>query len=278
MPRLAPPPPGVPVPQDQMENVLRAIENDEQIAIPQEDVAAPSPDQFRLSGGWHGPTGTWDRDFRVRELNGYDEEALAKMVTNGAFLSEIMLRGLVSVGDTPASRELVDSLQAGDWETVLLAIRRVTFGNTADFWWSCTACDNRFEFTFDIDAVGWNEYETAEDMEFSVTVSRGRPGTGNTYDVEMPTGGTQRRMLNQLDHSNAEQNTTLLIDCVTRVNNRASLGRETVLQMPMGDRLAVIQEINARRPGPRLTEVTTVCPSCAAVNATPLSIAALFRP
>jgi hypothetical protein len=97
------------------------------------------------------------------------------------------------------------------------------------------------------------------------------------YHLMLPLGSTQRKMLQATDLSVAEQNTMLLVDCIERVGDRPSLGKETVLNMPLADRREVLRQVIERRPGPRLQEVTTVCPSCGAENNLPLSIAALFQ-
>jgi hypothetical protein len=231
----------------------------------------PDP-EFTLAAGYFDPaTNAWHTSFEVRELTGRDEEAISKTTKIGTLLLELLQRGLVRVGDTPGDKA-VDGLLAGDWETVLLAIRSITFGQTVDYVVTCRECRNQYEVTVDLlSDIPVTRLEGPDDARFSHT---GRHGT--EYEVVLPLGSTQRKILQMMDKTVAEQNTVLLKECVERIDGRAALP-EQVSNMPLADRRAILRTIIDSTPGPRLGEVKSVCPNCGAENVMPLSIAALFQ-
>lgn len=252
--------------------IAQAVDRIDQPAPP----FAPTPPPigtFSLAAGYLDPaTGVWIRDFTVRELTGRDEEALARITNTGTLIGELLNRGLVSVGNIPADPGLLDLLALGDWETVLLAIRAVTFGQRSDFDWRCLKCEASYDFTLDLEAVPTVRHDSPEDATFELTVG------SHSYQVALPLGATQRKLLMMADRSVPEQNTVMLADCLSTVNGVPALGKETALGLPMRDRRELILMINQQRPGPRLNEVTTTCPACGATNNSPISVAALFRP
>ncbi len=91
---------------------------------------APASNEVTLVTGFINKAGETVKVAEVKELNGSDEEAIAKAGSSGKALNVILQRGLVSLGDTPATKEDLDSLVAGDRDAILLGIRRVTFGET----------------------------------------------------------------------------------------------------------------------------------------------------
>ena len=239
---------------------------------PVAEIVDPPATTFELAGGYYSYDDQWVKEFEVRELTGADEEALGKINKAGQFMIELLNRGLVQVGDVPG-KEVLDDLLAGDWETILLAIRSVTFGDTVDYSPLCNSCGSRYEITINLaDDIRRVTVDDPNDVVFTFT---GRHD--NVYEVSLPMGSTQRTLLHSTEMTPVEQNSFMLTQCLRKVDRTPNLGRETVLQMPMADRRTLLREIAVRKPGPRLEEVTTLCPSCGAENAFPLSIAALFR-
>lgn len=237
-------------------------------------IKPPETTVFRLCGGYLGPDGkTWETEFEVRELTGRDEEYLGK-IGNGSLrvFTAILERGLVRVGSQRGGAQLLDSLLAGDWETVLLAVRAVTFGRAVVLKTTCQSCEQSYSVDIDlIDQVGRAECGK-EDLTFQVI---GRHGT--VYNVCLPYGSTQRRMMERENLTNGEANTILLADCILDINGVPPLGTESVLNLPLADRREIVREIDARKIGPDLRGVRTKCPYCDAEMDSPLSIAALFQ-
>ena len=95
--------------------------------------------------------------------------------------------------------------------------------------------------------------------------------------LSLPTGITQKKLVENIDKTSAEINTLLLSGCVMSVDGQPSMGASTVLSLGMADRSKLIEEIITRNPGPRLGEVSKTCKACGEVIALPLSLVDLFR-
>jgi len=234
---------------------------------------APSSNEVSLPGGFITQEGTLVKYAEVRELNGSDEEAIAKAGSLGRVLNTILQKGLVSLGGEKVTKDSFDELLAADREAILLGIRRVTFGDTADFNVVCVGCGAESVVEIDlIKDIPVKELDNPiEDRKWEVELKSG------TAVVGLPTGHTQRVLMENADKTTAELNTILLEGCVLAVNGKGSLGTSTVLKLGMADREKLIAEVLEKNPGPRLGEVTKTCEACGEKIETPLSLVALFR-
>jgi hypothetical protein len=237
-----------------------------------DSIPMPVDTVYRLCGGYTPDGRTWDTEFEVRELTGRDEEYISRISNQMRIFSAILERGLVRVGQHRSSPVLIDGLLAGDWETVLLAIRIVTFGRQIEAKVTCDECKQ--PYTVDIDLVDQVKRQevTMEEVTFVIT---GRHGT--QYKVNIPFGATQRKIMEKESITNGEANTLLLTDCVQTIDGMPTIGSESVLNIPMADRITLVQAIDAKKVGPDLKGVRTKCPYCDAERNTPISIAALFQ-
>lgn len=235
---------------------------------------APSNSEVALPGGFINREGALVKYAEVRELNGMDEEAIAKAGAASRALLVMLQRGLVSIGTEEANKQDLDSLLSGDRDAILIGIRKVTFGTEANFSITCPHCRTELDVTVDLDEdVPYKELED--------------PINGRTFEYEskkhgiikvsLPDGSTQRKLMENTDKTLAELNTILLSGCVVSVNGNISLGASTVLKLGMADRDAIIQEIIKRTPGPRLGEVKTSCEACGEDIPMPLALTDLFR-
>lgn len=248
-------------------------------SIEQENKRKPEPPPMRdladtvfdLCGGYYQDNGVWATQFEVRELTGRDEEALGRVTDPARAVLTMIERGLVRVGDDAVSAQVVDSVLGGDWETILIALRTITFGPLAESTWKCFSCNEEFTATTDLTEIPKRTL-SQDDLRFEVT---GRKGV--VYEIEHPYGATQRKIMAKINAPAAELNSMLLLDCLRTINGRPSLGMSDVLSLPMADRKAIISELNTRRVGPLLGEVKSECPSCGVEQATPINVAALFR-
>lgn len=209
----------------------------------------------------------------VRELNGVDEEAIAKASTTGKALNVLLQRGLVKVGNREATKEDLDQMLSGDRDAALIGIRKVTFGETVEFKVTCQGCLTEQIVSVNLtDDIPVHKLENpVNDRTWSVETKKGY------VTVTLPTGSTQRKLLENADKTSAEINTLLLTDCVLSVNGEPSVGAYTVLSLGIGDRSKLVEEILARNPGPRLGEVSKTCKACGEAIAIPLSLVDLFR-
>lgn len=252
--------------------VLKTLQEAEQGLSPEPaQVEEPTDQHFQLAAGYLDPDNQWHTDFIVRELTGRDEEAIGKTTKAGTMVLEIINRGLVSVGPYKGSVAL-DGILGGDWETVLLAIRSVTFGNEVEYILTCRECRNTYEVTVHLDTdVPRTTMSDPSDTRLTYT---GRHG--DEYEVVMPLGATHRKLIQNVDRTVQEQNSIILRDCVDRINGRAALP-EQIMNMPLADRRNILSQIIKNTPGPRLEGVNTLCPNCGVENTLTLNIASLFQ-
>ena len=234
---------------------------------------APSNTEVTLPGGYVSGDGSLVKYAVVRELNGADEEAIAKAGSYGRALNVILSKGLVSIGDETVTRELLDDLLAADRDAILLAIRRVTFGDDVSYATLCDSCNSPQNFTIDLgkDIPVVSLKDPLEDRRWATDIKSG------TAVISLPTGDTQKKLMENTDKTTAELNTILLSGCVVSINNKASYGAQTVLKLGMGERETLIEEILSKNPGPRLGEVSKTCEACGESVRTPLSLVGLFR-
>lgn len=231
---------------------------------------APSKPTVTLPGGFIRD-GEVVKTAEVRELTGVDEEAISKASTTGKALNLLLQRGLVSIGSKEATLEDLDLLLSGDRDALLLGIRRVTFGDTVEFETGCFNCSERQVVSVNlIDDIPVRELGNKERSWVIDTKS-------GPVEVALPTGITQKKLLENTDKTSAEINTILLAGCVLSVNGTPSMGASTVLQLGMADRSKIVQEIIDRIPGPRLGEVVKTCKACGEDISLSLSLVDLFR-
>lgn len=239
------------------------------------ETTAPPSNEVILPGGFILADGSLVKYAEIRELNGADEEALAKATSPGKALRVVLSRGLVKIGDEPVTSKDLDTLLAGDQEAILIGIRVATFGNTLDFNGICPKCSNPQSFVVDLE----NDIEMVSlddpfnDRVFSIDAKIGK------VVLSLPNGITTKKLTEAEaeDKSFAELVTIMLSGCIVSVNGQPSMGISTALQLGISDRELLVNEIYKRAPGPRLGGVTKTCKACDSEISLALGLADLFR-
>jgi hypothetical protein len=234
---------------------------------------APAKNEVNLITGFINKAGETIKIAEVRELNGADEEAIAKAGSSGKALNVILQKGLVSLGDAPATKEDLDSLVAGDRDAILLGIRRVTFGETVKLNVTCGSCaDTKDILVHLVDDVPIKEFDETNGRTWNVELKDGKVAV-----VTLPTGALQRKIMENLDKTGPELNTIVLAGCLLSIDGRPSAGVSTVLKLGVLDRDTLLTNIMNNLSGPRLGEVKKVCEACGEKMNIPLNLADLFR-
>jgi hypothetical protein len=233
---------------------------------------APSETSVDLPGGYI-KNSTVIKTAEVRELNGADEEAIAKAGSRAKALHVLLQRGLVKLGADEVTKEDLDNLLSGDRDAILLGTRKVTFGEEMPLNVRCFTCNEDQEvvlnLTEDVPVVKLED--PIEGRAWFVNTKNGQVG------VALPTGLVQKKLMDNADKTAAEINTLLLSGCVLSVNGVPSMGAHTVLSLGMIDRSKIVDEIIEKNPGPRLGEVSKACKACGEDISLPLSLLDLFR-
>jgi len=245
-------------------------EQEATVAAVKPEIKLPPSPEVALPGGLYDPFSGLISTAEVRELTGADEEAVAKVGNIGKALLTILDRATVKIGDEPATKDLLDALYAGDREMILLAIRKITFGSEVQVGpAACGSCG--LEQVFDIDLDKDVKVKALEgDRQFTVKCNIGE------VSVVLPTGTTQKEMINSTDKTSAELDTILLKNCVKSINGVEVIDQAVVRNLGLKDRRALLSEITSRNPGPQLGDIKKECQSCGTEVPLPLTLAGLF--
>lgn len=239
----------------------------------------PPDTSLRLPGGlW------WDeefvRDAEVRELNGADEEAIAKAVRRekgavAAMIRTLLTRAVVAVGShEPPPPALLDALLVGDRDALLLAIRRATYGNELELQLTCPNCDAVMDAVFDlVDDIPVKELPDSDAPRvFDVELQQGRKAR-----VVLPCGADQEGALSEGTRTAPEINTQMLSSCVLDIDGQKFDGVESARMLGIRDRRAILKVLGDNQPGPRYEEVTQVCLKCEYEFPLGIDLPTLFR-
>jgi hypothetical protein len=234
-------------------------------------IELPPDTSVTLPGGLLDPVLGVISTAEVRELNGADEEAIAKVSDIPKSLLVILERGTVKLGDEPAKKADLDALLAGDRETLILAIRKVTFGAEIKLGpGNCPECGE--EQTFDIDLNKDVPIKELEENERSFTLDC----KVGKVEVSLPDGGVQKELVNSTNKTAAELDTILLNGCVTAINGLPVMSVQQIRNLSIKDRRDILDAISSRNPGPQLNEIKKNCKACGLEVPLPLTLADLF--
>lgn len=245
---------------------------DEEVKV---EVKFPTDNVVELPGGYILPSGQLATTAEVRELTGRDEEAIARTGNLGRALNTILSRGVVKIGETTATEDMLDLLLGGDRDELLLGIYRVTFGNPAEMTGWCSTCDVTKTVAVDLlsDIERKKLSDPIADRDFVV---EGRKGT--TYEVSLPNGKAQKETLENLDKTMPELTTILLQNTVTKINSMPVYDRRQILDISVADREKIAEEISKRVSGPQFEEIRVQCDECGTDEVVvPINLGRLFR-
>lgn len=237
------------------------------------EIKPPLDNMVNLPGGLITPTGEVFRVAEVRELNGKDEEAIARASNIGKALLTILQLGTVKVGDQPADESLLDNLLSGDLDAILLGIMKVTFGKTADIPALCGKCEEYKVVTVDLDEDIKIKVLTDPINDRVFTVQ----GKKNLFTVRLPSGYTQKQLINNADKNEAEQTTILLESTVMKIDESPVFNKIQVQNLGISDRQSIVTQLNNRVAGPQFTDITVKCPDCEGEVTVSINLGTLFR-
>jgi hypothetical protein len=236
-------------------------------------IKSPVDTTVELPGGYITSAGELLRTAEVRELNGRDEEAIAKATTVGKALSAIIQRGTVSVGSIKAEESVLDQLLAGDLDALLLGIIKATFGVDIEIPSYCDKCEDYKIVTVDLneDVKVKILTDPINDRVFTVK------GKKDVFTISLPDGAAQKALIKNAEKTEAEQTTVLLEHCVLKINDNPVYSSLQVQNLGMVDRKNIVKEINKRVPGPQFTDLQVTCPECEGEVTVSINLGTLFR-
>ena len=234
----------------------------------------PADTEVELPGGYFNPlTGETAKTAEVRELNGFDEEALSRAKTPAHAILMLLKRAVVRIGNNsnPTDQD-IDALLMGDRNQLLIGIRAATWGKEVRYDdVRCPHCTHEFTIEFDLSKdVPLRTLDSSSDQSFEVKLRKGIAVVG------LPTGVAQRRILTADGKTSTELNSILLEECVQEINGIPVMDPKTIKALGSADRQTILEEIAKRNPGPLLDEVKEACPECSEEIQYPLTVMGLF--
>ncbi|MFH9606857.1 hypothetical protein [Streptomyces sp. NPDC017448] len=241
-------------------------------------IPLPEDDRVTLGGGLY-----WDGELvthaQVREMTGEDEEALARVKGSLArWLSMLLERTVVRLGDEPATPKAIRRLLIGDRDELVLGVRIATFGKhiTAQNV-QCPHCDEYFDAKVDltrIDRVSLEEVKPRH--EYTVELRAGKSAV-----VRLPDGAAQESIFENADATIPERNSLLLAACLVSVTKNGvadtRTGVELAKALSVSDRRTLIRFISETQPGPLLDDIRFDHEACGKEVRLTLELPDLFR-
>ena len=131
----------------------------------------------------------------LRPLSGHEEDWLARhpAAPSATAVTELLSRCLVSVAGRQVDRERVRELLVGDRDALMLALRRLTFGDTIQAVVVCPTCAEKMDVTFRTDNVGLEADEAQVQPSYSMLL--GQPPAVREIRYRLPTGADQEAVL-----------------------------------------------------------------------------------
>lgn len=237
----------------------------------------PSDDTVKLPGGLV-VDGQAHRQATVRELNGEDEEFLARALAANDFLryQQVLLeRGVTHIGPHKTTPDLLDSLVVGDRDTLILGVRIATYGPTLDLDVTCAHCGVESKIRID-----FSEEVPTKPLAFDIeqpyqTVELRKGGYAT---VRLATGADQRYLATLGENvTRAEVNTALLARTVKEINGDPVNGKADILALGMGQRSDIVDWMAENQPGPEYDKVKHACTICGKETPLGLTTGDMFR-
>lgn len=257
------------------------LQKAEQVLKGEAPLIPPAPDVIvHLPRGYYRD-GKWETDVEVRELNGNDEEALARFKEIQDFFNGVIVYGIARIGSTdlvglPFSERssILASLLIGEREQLFVDIARVTYGDEKDFQHTCPSCQAEVDTTVILsEDLKPPEMENPGKLTYTLTTTKGK-----TLSFRLATGADQMVVLNRKGATTAEQNTLMIAECVDQVDGMPVVDpMEMARGLSMGDRRRLLEILVESQPSPTM-ELKIPCASCGFEMRLALQWGDIFRP
>lgn len=239
-------------------------------------IEEPSDNIAVLPGGLVQDGQTYRRA-TVRELNGEDEEFLARALAANDFAryQQVLLeRGVEKIGPHVANDELLDRLLIGDRDTLILRIRIATYGPTLDLDVACEHCGVESKIRLDF-ATEVPVKPLAFDIEQPYQTVELRKG--GYASVRLATGADARFAADLENKTSAEIDTEIMARCVEEINGVKVTGKQQIRALGMADRADIVRWMGENQPGPEYNKVKHTCTVCRKETPLGLTTGDMFR-
>ena len=212
-----------------------------------------------IRGVYNKDLESWDTTAIVRELNGFDEEALAsvdtKKIVYAEYMSILLKRAVVSIGSITVSENpsIIDELIIGDRDLLFLGVIKATYGDDRQYQIFCQSCNASNDVIVKISEFDTKKFDGDIKENIKMVAS-----DGTEYSFRLP-NGLDSQVVSKKAKTSAEQNTLMLARCVqTAVNNAEAWAKGLNLK----DRNQFVRTLLETQPGPQVGEVNAQCATC----------------
>ena len=233
--------------------------------------------EVSLPGGAITPSGELITTARVREMNGFDEEALARLSINtnvAVYVTELLSRCVEDLGGQKPTKEDMRYLLIGDRDALAIGISKATYGPKVDkLQLTCQKCGEKSDLVIDLDEdVKTIPLKDPKQRTFQVPLKRG------SAEIELLLGKDQEEFSKDIGKKTIpEQITELLSLAVRKVNGKDVSGDDALRHLSSADRTTITDFIKDTQPGPDLSNIPVNCATCGEEYPISLGIANLFR-
>lgn len=221
---------------------------------------APQPTVELIRGVFNKETDSWETLAIVRELNGFDEEAIAaidgRKMVYPEFMSFLLKRAVLRIGNIEVKDDpsIVDHLIVGDRDLLFLAIVEATYGKTREYQVTCMGCKSSNDVFVSMDE--FKQKAPTFDVRETMSV---KLSDGSTVSMRLPNGFDSQQVAKKAK-TTAEQNTIMLSRCV--VAEKGTNTEEWAKNLSLKDRSLLVKELVENQPGPVIGEVNAQCATC----------------
>ena len=229
--------------------------------------------------GYKDESGVVHKEFEYREMDGYDEEALAKpkVRNNGSVLLRTLLsRCIVRIGTInrdsvkpKAWDEIIQSLTAYDQDYAFMQIRILSLGDEIKITHKCTDpdCKAKIKTVFNItEDFTIDPYKGVDEIEFELPRGyRDKEGEKHTKGVMRYPNGLDREVLGMMAKNNYAVASTLLLTRIVKIEG-VTVTDDVIRGLSSKDREYLLELLGDYKFGYNMDELEVECPECGEVS------------
>lgn len=223
--------------------------------------------------GYKDENGVMHTEFEYREMNGTDEEAIAKpkVKSSGSMVTRVILeRCITRIGSIEKESvkpsewtSIIQSLAIGDQDFAMLKIREISLGDEFEVSHKCPSCKTKINSVFTLDELPLIPYSGVEEIEFELPRGyKDKEGTVHKFGVLRHANGLDREALDKVVSQNPSMaNTLLLARCIKSLGT-APITDDLLRNLSMRDRNYLFSLIRDTSFGYDVSDFEIECPSC----------------
>lgn len=223
--------------------------------------------------GFKDENGVVHTEFEYREMNGTDEEAIAKpkVKTSGSLITRTLLeRCIVRIGAIEKSEvkpsewtRIIQSLAIGDQDFAMLKIRELSLGDEFEVSHKCPSCKTKINSVFTLDELPIVPYSGVDEIEFELPRGyKDKDGNLHKTGILRHATGLDREALDKVITQNPSvANTLLLARCIKSLGT-LPITDDLLRKLSLRDRNFLFDLIRNEAFGYDVDDFEIECPNC----------------